>query len=71
MHRLLEVNQAETMQRLESTHFKYVRDHTHKVQQLIERRQETEKYLVQNFIKDSDTISFRKDTEPYHMLMDR
>ncbi|XP_047183404.1 E3 ubiquitin-protein ligase TRIM8-like isoform X2 [Scophthalmus maximus] len=73
MHRLQEVNQAETMQGLESTHFMYDRNHTQKVQQLIERRQETEKYLdsVQKFIKDSDTISFMKDTKQYHLLMYR
>uniref|UniRef100_A0A8D3BEB5 RING-type domain-containing protein n=1 Tax=Scophthalmus maximus TaxID=52904 RepID=A0A8D3BEB5_SCOMX len=69
MHRLQEVNQAETMQGLESTHFMYDRNHTQKVQQLIERRQETEKYLdsVQKFIKDRTPL----DTKQYHLLMYR
>lgn len=62
MHALLEANQAETMQMLESTYTMYVRKNSQQVLQLNERRQEAEKLLssVQTFFKRADGINFMK-----------
>ncbi|XP_069395157.1 E3 ubiquitin-protein ligase TRIM8a isoform X2 [Paralichthys olivaceus] len=73
MHRLLEENQADTMQMLESTSSVYGRKQSQQVLQLNERRQEAEKLLssVQTFLQKADNINFMKNTKPYQMLMDR
>jgi len=62
MHALLEANQAETMQMLESTYTMYVRKNTQQVLQLNEKRQEAEKLLssVLTFFKRADGINFMK-----------
>uniref|UniRef100_A0A8C2WTZ4 E3 ubiquitin-protein ligase TRIM8 n=1 Tax=Cyclopterus lumpus TaxID=8103 RepID=A0A8C2WTZ4_CYCLU len=62
MHALLEANQAETMQMLESTYTMYVRKNSQQVLQLNEKRQEAEKLLssVQTFFKRADGINFMK-----------
>ncbi|XP_039996014.1 E3 ubiquitin-protein ligase TRIM8-like [Xiphias gladius] len=73
MHTLLEANQAETMQMLESTCTMYVRKNSQQVLQLNERRQEAEKLLssVQTFFQRADSINFMKNTKPYQLLIDR
>nr|XP_040034891.1 E3 ubiquitin-protein ligase TRIM8a [Gasterosteus aculeatus aculeatus] len=73
MHALLEANQAETVQTLESTYTTYVRKNSQQVMQLYEKRQEAEKLLssVQTFFKRADDINFMKNTKPYQLLMDR
>ncbi|KAI4813168.1 E3 ubiquitin-protein ligase TRIM8a [Pseudochaenichthys georgianus] len=73
MHALLEANQSETMQLLESTYTAYVRKNSQQVLQLNERRQEAEKLLssVQTFFKRAEGINFMKNTKPYQLLMDR
>ncbi|XP_053292842.1 E3 ubiquitin-protein ligase TRIM8a [Pleuronectes platessa] len=73
MHRLLEENQSDTMQMLESTCSVYGRKQSQQVLQLNERRQEAEKLLssVQTFLQKADNINFMKNTKPYQMLMDR
>ncbi|TNN71793.1 putative E3 ubiquitin-protein ligase TRIM8 [Liparis tanakae] len=73
MHALLEANQAETMQMLESTYTMYVRKNSQQVLQLNEKRQEAEKLLssVLTFFKRADGINFMKNTKPYQLLMDR
>lgn len=62
MHTLLEANQAETMQMLESTCTMYMRKNSQQVLQLNERRQEAEKLLssVQTFFQRADSINFIK-----------
>lgn len=62
MHALLEANQSETMQLLESTYTAYVRKNSQQVLQLNERRQEAEKLLssVQTFFKRAEGINFMK-----------
>lgn len=62
MHALLEANQAETMQMLESTFTMYVRKNSQQVLQLNEKRQEAEKLLssVQTVFQRSDSINFMK-----------
>lgn len=62
MHALLEANQAETMQMLESTFTMYARKNSQQVLQLNERRLEAEKLLssVQTFFQRSDSINFMK-----------
>lgn len=62
MHALLEANQAETMQMLESTYTVYVRKNSQQVLQLHERRQEAEKLLrsAQTFFQRADSINFMK-----------
>ncbi|XP_030604522.1 E3 ubiquitin-protein ligase TRIM8-like isoform X1 [Archocentrus centrarchus] len=73
MHALLEANQAETMQMLESTYSTYVRKNSQQVLQLNERRQEAEKLLssVQTFFRKAGSLNFMKNTKPYQLLMDR
>lgn len=73
MHALLEANQAETVQMLESTFTAYVRKNSQQVLQLNERRQEAEKLLssVQMLFQRADNINFMKNTKPYQLLMDR
>lgn len=62
MHALLEANQAESMQMLESTYTTYVRKNSQQALQLNEKRQEAEKLLssVQTFFKRADGINFMK-----------
>lgn len=62
MHALLEANQAETMQMLESTYTMYVRKNSQQVLQLNERRQEAEKLLssAQAVFQRADSINFMK-----------
>lgn len=62
MHALLEANQSETMQMLESTYTMYVRKNSQQVLQLNERRQEAEKLLssVQAFFQRADSFNFMK-----------
>ncbi|KAM6916654.1 E3 ubiquitin-protein ligase TRIM8-like [Xenentodon cancila] len=73
MHTLLEANQAETMQMLESTYIKYVRKNSQQVLQLNEKRQEAEKLLssVQTLFQRAESVNFMKNTKPYQLLMDR
>ncbi|XP_029031503.1 E3 ubiquitin-protein ligase TRIM8a isoform X2 [Betta splendens] len=73
MHALLEANQADAMQVLESTYTLYVRKNSQQVLQLHERRQDAEKLLssVQAFFHKADSISFMKCTKPYQLLLDR
>lgn len=73
MHALLEANQADTMQMLESTYTVYVRKNSQQVLQLNEKRQEAEKLLssVQTFFQRADSLNFVKNTKPYQLLMDR
>ncbi|XP_005743929.1 probable E3 ubiquitin-protein ligase TRIM8 [Pundamilia nyererei] len=73
MHALLEANQAETMQMLESTYNSYVRKNSQQVLQLNERRHEAEKLLssVQTFFQKAGSLNFMKNTKPYQLLMDR
>lgn len=62
MHALLEANQAETMQMLESTYNSYVRKNSQQVLQLNERRHEAEKLLssVQTFFQKAGCLNFMK-----------
>lgn len=62
MHALLEANQAETMQVLESAYTMYVRKSSQQVLQLHEGRREAEKLLssVQTFFHKADSINFMK-----------
>ncbi|XP_041645428.1 E3 ubiquitin-protein ligase TRIM8-like [Cheilinus undulatus] len=73
MHALLEANQAETVQMLESTFTAYVRKNSQQVLQLNEKRQEAEKLLssVQMLFQRADNVNFMKNTKPYQLLMDR
>lgn len=73
MHALLEANQSETMQMLESTYTMYARKISQQVLQLNERRQEAEKLLssVQTFFQRAESFNFMKNTKPYQLLLDR
>ncbi|XP_074532762.1 E3 ubiquitin-protein ligase TRIM8a [Halichoeres trimaculatus] len=73
MHALLEANQAETVQMLESTFTAYVRKNSQQVLQLNEKRQDAEKLLssVQTLFQRADSVNFMKNTKPYQLLMDR
>lgn len=73
MHALLEANQADTMQMLESTYNSYVRKNSQQVLQLNERRHEAEKLLssVHTFFRKAGSLNFMKNTKPYQLLMDR
>ncbi|XP_041866301.1 E3 ubiquitin-protein ligase TRIM8a [Melanotaenia boesemani] len=73
MRALLEANQVETLQMLESTYIMYVRKNSQQVLQLNEKRQEAEKLLssVQRFFLRAESVNFMKNTKPYQLLMDR
>lgn len=73
MQALLELNQAGTMQMLESTYSSYVRKNSQQVVHLNETRHKAEKLLssVQTVIQRSQSINFMKNTKPYQLLMDR
>ncbi|XP_013875257.1 probable E3 ubiquitin-protein ligase TRIM8 [Austrofundulus limnaeus] len=73
MHALLEANQAEAMQMLESTFIKCVRKNSQQVLMLNEKRQEAEKLLssVHTCLQRAESINFMKNTKPYQLLMDR
>lgn len=62
MHALLEANQAETMQMLDSTYTMYARKSSQQALQLNGRRQDAEKLLssVQTFFQRADSINFMK-----------
>ena len=62
MHALLEANQAETMQMLESTYITYVRKNSQQVLQLNEKRHEAEKLLssVQTLFQRAESVNFMK-----------
>lgn len=62
MHALLEANQAETMQMLDSTYATYARKNSHQALQLNEKHQEAEKLLssVQTFFQRADSVNFMK-----------
>ncbi|CAN9499833.1 unnamed protein product [Ophioblennius macclurei] len=73
MHELLEANQAETLQVLESVHVEYKRKNSQQAFQLNKSHQEAEKLqsLVQSSIQRADSLNFMKNTKPYKILMDR
>ncbi|XP_017268209.1 E3 ubiquitin-protein ligase TRIM8 [Kryptolebias marmoratus] len=73
MRALLEANQAEAMQMLESTYIMYVRKNSQQVLQLNEKRQEAEKLLssVHMFLQRAEDINSMKNTKPYQLLVDR
>ncbi|XP_030012607.1 E3 ubiquitin-protein ligase TRIM8-like [Sphaeramia orbicularis] len=73
MQAMLEANQTETMQMLESSYSMYARKNSQQALQLNERRQEAEKLLssVQTFFRKAESINFMKNTKPYQLLMDR
>ncbi|XP_014834370.1 PREDICTED: probable E3 ubiquitin-protein ligase TRIM8 [Poecilia mexicana] len=73
MYALLEANQAETVQMLESTYTMYARKNSQQVLHLNEKRQESEKLLssVQSFCQRTESLNFMKNTKPYQLLMDR
>ncbi|XP_004077443.1 probable E3 ubiquitin-protein ligase TRIM8 [Oryzias latipes] len=73
MQALLEANQEETMQMLESTYMMYVRKNSQQSLQLNEKRQEAEKLLssVQTVFQRVESVNFMKNTKPYQLLMDR
>lgn len=62
MHALLEANQAETVQMLESTFTAYVRKNSQQVLQLNEKQHEAEKLLssVQTLFQRADSVNFMK-----------
>ncbi|XP_021163226.2 E3 ubiquitin-protein ligase TRIM8a isoform X2 [Fundulus heteroclitus] len=73
MHALLEANQAETVQMLESTYTMYARKNSQQVLQLNDKRQESEKLLssAQSFFQRAESLTFMKNTKPYQLLMDK
>ncbi|KAF7219946.1 E3 ubiquitin-protein ligase TRIM8 [Nothobranchius furzeri] len=73
MHSLLEANQAEAVQMLESAYIMYVRKNSQQVLQLNEKRQDAEKLLssVHTFFQRAESINFMKNTKPYQLLLDR
>ncbi|XP_020498630.1 E3 ubiquitin-protein ligase TRIM8 isoform X2 [Labrus bergylta] len=73
MQALIEANQVESVQMLESTFTAYVRKNSQQVLQLNEKRQEAEKLLssVQMLFQRADSVNFMKNTKPYQLLMDR
>lgn len=73
MQALLELNQTETMQMLESTFSTYVSKNSQQVVQLNETRYKAEKLLnsLQTVLQKSESMNFMKNTKPYHLVMDR
>lgn len=73
MHALLEANQAESLQMLESTYVVYKRKNSQQVLQLNESHQEAAKLQnsVQAALQKADSLNVMKNTKPYKILMDR
>lgn len=73
MQALLQANQEETMQMLESTYMMYVRKNSQQSLQLNEKRQEAEKLLssVQTVFQRAESVNFMKvriTSSVFHLL---